>query len=128
METGRCRCGFLHYEYDTDVSEPEYGLRKQRHGRNSGCGKDEGTTREVEMYNYEKFFDAIHAANTDGADKDNTAGGDKGTSFKPFRWIRENVFGYRDGYEKYPADNNGVINEVTANTSKGLRGPECRLL
>lgn len=80
------------------------------------------------MYNYEKFFDAIHAANTDGADKDNTAGGDKDTSFKPFRGIRENVFGYRDGYEKYSADNNGVNTEVTANTSKGLRGPECRLL
>ena len=125
--------------------------------------EDEGTTREVEMYNYEKFFDAIHAANTDiwdddmhstftgdtmknypgqhwfetfyeqyqkddtdpghtkantdGADKDNTAGGDKDTSFKPFRWIRERVFGYRDGYEKYPADNNGVNTEVTANTS-----------
>ena len=125
--------------------------------------EDEGTTREVEMYNYEKFFDAIHAANTDiwdddmhstftgdamknypgqhwfktfyekyqkddtdpghtkantdGADKDGTAGGDKDTSFKPFRWIRENVFGYRDGYEKYPADNNGVNTEVTANTS-----------
>lgn len=125
--------------------------------------EDEGTTREVETYNYEKFFDAIHAANTDiwdddmhstytgdamknypgqhwfetfyekyqkddtdpghtkantdGADKDNTAGGDKDTSFKPFRWIRENVFGYRDGYEKYPADNNGVNTEVTTNTS-----------
>lgn len=125
--------------------------------------EDEGTTREVETYNYEKFFDAIHAANTDiwdddmhstytgdamknypgqhwfetfyekyqkddtdpdhtkantdGADKDNTAGGDKDTSFKPFRWIRERVFGYRDGYEKYPADNNGVNTEVTANTS-----------
>ena len=129
--------------------------------------EDEGTTREVEMYNYEKFFDAIHAANTDiwdddmhstftgdamknypgqhwfktfyekyqkddtdpghtkantdGADKDGTAGGDKDTSFKPFRWIRENVFGYRDGYEKYPADNNGVNTEVTANTSDFAR-------
>ena len=129
--------------------------------------EDEGTTREVEMYNYEKFFDAIHAANTDiwdddmhstftvdamknypgqhwfktfyekyqkddtdpghtkantdGADKDGTAGGDKDTSFKPFRWIRENVFGYRDGYEKYPADNSGVNTEVTANTSDFAR-------
>ena len=129
--------------------------------------EDEGTTREVETYNYEKFFDAIHAANTDiwdddmhstftgdamknnpgqhwfetfyeqyqkddadpghtkantdGADKDNTAGGDKDTSFKPFRWIRERVFGYRDGYEKYPADNNGVNTEVTANTSDFAR-------
>lgn len=129
--------------------------------------EDEGTTREVETYNYEKFFDAIHAANTDiwdddmhstytgdamknypgqhwfetfyekyqkddtdpghtkantdGADKDGTAGGDKDTSFKPFRWIWENVFGYRDGYEKYPADNNGVNTEVTANTSDFAR-------
>lgn len=129
--------------------------------------EDEGTTRKVETYNYEKFFDAIHAANTDvwdddmhstftgdamknypgqhwfktfyekyqkddtdpghtkantdGADQDHTAGGDRDTSFKPFRWIRENVFGYRDGYEKYPADNNGVNTEVTANTSDFAR-------
>ncbi len=117
----------------------------------------------IEAYNYEKFFDAIQAANTDiwdgdmhstftgdsmsnypgqrwfktfyekyqkddadrdhtlentdGADKDGTAGGDRDTSFKPFRWIREYVFGDRSGYEQYPAVNNGVNTEVTVNTS-----------
>ena len=122
-----------------------------------------GNTREVESYNYEKFFDAINAANTDiwdndmhstfdgdsmenypgqhwfetfyekyqkddtdpdhtientdGADADNMAGGDRDTSFKPFRWIREHVFGDRSDYEKYPAEHNGVNTEVTSSTS-----------
>ncbi|MSS36470.1 hypothetical protein [Clostridium porci] len=123
-----------------------------------------GATREVELYNYEKFFDAIHAANLDiwdddmhssftgtsmknypgqywfetfyekyqrddadpdhtmenidGADKDNTAGGDRDTSFKPFRWIRENVFGDRSDYEKYPAEHNGENTETSMSTSE----------
>lgn len=122
-----------------------------------------GATREIETYNYEKFFDAIHAANvdiwdddmhstftgdsmknypgqhwfetfyekyqrddadldhtlenTDGADPDNTAGGDRDTSFKPFRWIRENVFGDRTDYEKYPAEHNGANTETSMSTS-----------
>ena len=122
-----------------------------------------GNTREVESYNYEKFFDAISAANTDiwdndmhstfdgdsmenypgqhwfetfyekyqkddadpdhtlentdNADADNTAGGDRDTSFKPFRWIREHVFGDRSDYEKYPAEHNGVNTEVGSSTS-----------
>ena len=121
----------------------------------------------MEAYNYEKFFDAIQAANTDiwdddmhssftgnsmsnypgqhwfetfyekyqkddtdldhtlentdGADKDGTAGGDRDTSFKPFRWIREHVFGDRSGYEQYPAVNNGVNTEVVVNTSDYAR-------
>lgn len=134
-----------------------------------------GTT-SVEMYNYEKFFDAIQAANTDiwdndmystydgngmknypgqnwfetfyekyqmddadpdhstadanqdqvpdsvdKADADNTAGGDRDTSFKPFRWIRENVFGDRTDYEKYPAERNGNDTENTINTSDYAR-------
>lgn len=119
--------------------------------------------RQVELYNYEKFFDAIAAANTDiwdndmhstftgaamanypgqhwfetfyekyqkddadtdhtientdGADKDNTAGGDRDTSFKPFRWIREHMFGNRSDYENYPADHDGTNTEVTTSTS-----------
>lgn len=122
-----------------------------------------GATKEIETYNYEKFFDAIHAANvdiwdddmhstftgdsmknypgqhwfetfyekyqrddadpdhtlenTDGADPDNTAGGDRDTSFKPFRWIRENVFGDRTDYEKYPAEHNGANTETSMSTS-----------
>lgn len=126
-----------------------------------------GATREVETYNYEKFFDAIHAANvdiwdddmhstftgdsmknypgqhwfetfyekyqrddadpdhtlenTDGVDQDNTAGGDRDTSFKPFRWIRENVFGDRTDYEKDPAEHNGVNTETSMSTSDFAR-------
>ena len=126
-----------------------------------------GTTREVETYNYEKFFDAIHAANvdiwdddmhstftgdsmknypgqhwfetfyekyqrddadpdhtlenTDGVDQDNTAGGDRDTSFKPFRWIRENVFGDRTDYEKDPAEHNGANTETSMSTSDFAR-------
>lgn len=121
-------------------------------------------TRETETYNYEKFFDAVKAANTDvwdgdmhstfngtamknypgqhwfetfyekyqkddadkdhtlentdGADRDNTAGGDRDTSFKPFRWIREHVFGDRSDYESYPAALNGSNTEVGSSTSR----------
>lgn len=129
---------------------------------------EDGTgTISHEAYNYEKFFDAIQAANTDiwdddmystftgdsmsnypgqhwfetfyekyqkddadwdhtlentdGVDKDETAGGDRDTSFKPFRWIREHVFGDRSGYEQYPAVNNGENTEVTVNTSDYAR-------
>ena len=122
-----------------------------------------GTKYQAELYNYEKFFDAIATANadvwdndmhstytgtsmtnypgqhwfethyekyqkddadpdhtlknTDGADKDNTAGGDRDTSFKPFRWIREHAFGDRADYENYPAGHNGANTEVTSSTS-----------
>ena len=75
---------------------------------------------------YEKYqpddADRDHTlANTDGQDKDGTAGGDRDTSFKPFRWIREHVFGDRSGYEQYPAVNNGVNTEVIVNTSDWAR-------
>lgn len=125
---------------------------------------DNDATRAVEQYNYEKFFDAIAAANadiwdddmhstytgssmsnypgqhwhesfyekyqlddadenytienTDGVDADMTAGGDRSTSFKPFRWIRENVFGDRADYERYPASHNGANTETVSSTSK----------
>lgn len=126
-----------------------------------------GAGRQTETYNYEKFFDAIYAANTDiwdndmhstytgtamnnypgqhwfqtfyekyqkddadpdhtpentdGADQDNTAGGDRDTSFKPFPWIREHVFGNRADYETYPAGHGGANTEVIANTSEFAR-------
>ena len=160
------------YSYDgknTNTDETD----RINDGQNSGYTRiletrrvtmeDNDATREAEMYNYEKFFDAIAAANadiwdddmhstftgdsmanypgqhwfetfyekyqkddtdpdhtlenTDGADGDNTAGGDKDTSFKPFRWIRENLFGDRDDYEKYPAEHNGQNTEVGTSTS-----------
>lgn len=118
-----------------------------------------GKTRQVETYNYEKFFDAMAAANTDkwdndmwasnknypgqhwfdtfeeryqmddtdpdrtlanvdGADADGTAGGDHDTSFKPFQWIREHMFGTtQDAKDDYPAthDNDNLENRI--NTS-----------
>lgn len=126
-----------------------------------------GGDRQVELYNYEKFFDAINTANTDiwdndmhstytgtsmdnypgqhwfetfyetyqkddadpdhtlentdGADPDHTAGGDRDTSFKPFRWIREHVFGNRADYETYPAGHEGANTEVTTSTSDFAR-------
>lgn len=130
-------------------------------------GANTGYTRLLETrgedYNYDKFFDAIHAANTDiwdndmhstyngtgmanypgqhwfethyekyqmddadpdhtlantdGVDADGTAGGDRNTSFKPFRWIREHGFGDRSNYEKYPAEHNGVNTETNMSTS-----------
>lgn len=130
---------------------------------------EDGTAagRRAELYNYEKFFDAIAAANadiwdndmrstftgssmanypgqhwfetfyekyqkddadedhtienTDGADQDNTAGGDRDTSFKPFRWIREHVFGNRGDYETYPAVHEGANTEANSSTSDFAR-------
>lgn len=118
-----------------------------------------GKTREVEIYNYEKFFDAMIAANTDkwdndmytstknypgqhwfetfqekyqmddadpdrtlanvdGTDADGSAGGDRDTSFKPFSWIREKLFGAsQESMSTNPAvhDNGNLENKI--NTS-----------
>ena len=132
-----------------------------------------GQTREIQTYNYKKFFDAINAANTDkwdddmhssdknypgqnwfetlyekyqkddadpdhtientdGVDKDNTAGGDRNTSFKPFQWIRENIYkengeerDYYDGTANNPntenAKNTSVIAHENAEASDAVR-------
>lgn len=113
-----------------------------------------GQTREIQTYNYKKFFDAINAANTDkwdddmhssdknypgqnwfetlyekyqkddadpdhtientdGVDKDNTAGGDRDTSFKPFQWIREDI--YKENGEERDYYNGTANNENTEN-------------
>lgn len=125
--------------------------------------KEPGEDDNGVIYNYEKFFDALSAANTDvwdddmhttyagtsmhnypgqhweetyyekyqmddadpdhtientdGLDGDGTAGGDKDTSFKPIRWIRENVFGSRADYERYPAEKKGTYTENLKSTS-----------
>ncbi len=120
------------------------------------------SSAKVEQYNYEKFFDAIDAANadkwdddmhsskenypgqqwletfrekyqkddadadhtlanTDGVDADATAGGDRNTSFKPFQWVTEALFGNRVDYEKYPAEANGANVENRVNTSDYAR-------
>lgn len=57
--------------------------------------------------------------NTDKMDKHNTAGGDKDTSFKPFQWIRENIFGVsEEDKNNYPATHNNDNLENVSNTSK----------
>jgi len=164
------------YSYDgilRDRNRSDYLQDEQNHGytrllETSRQQIEDGTELiNHEAYNYEKFFDAIHAANTDiwdddmhstftensmsnypgqhwfetfyekyqkddtdrdhtlantdGADKDGMAGGDRDTSFKPFRWIREHVFGDRSGYGQYPAVNNGENTEVVVNTSNYAR-------
>ena len=56
--------------------------------------------------------------NTDGIDKDNTAKGDKNTSFKPFAWIKENIFGNSENDKnKYPVIHNNENTENGSNTS-----------
>ena len=72
---------------------------------------------------YEKYqrddADTDHTIeNTDGTDKDNTAGGDHDTSYKPFQWIRETIF-KENGEEKdyYNGAANNVNIENTINTS-----------
>ena len=164
------------YSYDgilRDRNRSDYLQDEQNHGytrllETQRIQIEDGTELiNHEAYNYEKFFDAIRAANTDiwdndmhstftgssmsnypgqhwfetfyekyqlddtdkdytlantdGADKDGTAGGDRDTSFKPFRWIREHVFGDRNGYIQYPAVNNGENTEVVVNTSDQAR-------
>lgn len=60
--------------------------------------------------------------NTDGIDKDNTAKGDKNTSFKPFAWIKENIFGNSENDKnKYPVIHNNENTENNSNTSDKAR-------
>ena len=60
--------------------------------------------------------------NTDGIDKDNTAKGDKNTSFKPFAWIKENIFGNSENDKnKYPVIHNNENIENNSNTSDKAR-------
>ncbi len=126
-----------------------------------------GGSRTAKSYNYEKFFDAIYAANQDvwdndmhttytgeamdndpgqhwfetfyekyqkddrdpdhtlenmdGTDSDRSAGGDRDTSFKPFRWIREHLYGDHSDYGNYPAKHNGVNTETDKSTSEFAR-------
>lgn len=74
---------------------------------------------------YEKFQkdDADDAPdNTDGIDKDGTAGGDRDKSFKPFAWIREHIFkqgGEEKDYYNGTANNNYIENII--NTSDYAR-------
>ena len=74
---------------------------------------------------YEKFQkdDADDVPdNTDGIDKDGTAGGDRDKSFKPFAWIREHIFkqgGEEKDYYNGAANNDYIENII--NTSDYAR-------
>lgn len=74
---------------------------------------------------YEKFQkdDADDVPdNTDGIDKDGTAGGDRDKSFKPFTWIREHIFkqgGEEKDYYNGAANNDYIENII--NTSDYAR-------
>ena len=59
--------------------------------------------------------------NMDGTDSDRSAGGDRDTSFKPFRWIREHLYGDHSDYGNYPAKHNGVNTETDKSTSEFAR-------
>lgn len=72
-----------------------------------------GKTRNVEGYNYEKFYDAIWVANTHKWDQNHA----KSTSFKPFAYIREHVFGINGGEKENPVDHNNPSIETNSNTS-----------
>ena len=57
--------------------------------------------------------------NTDGIDKDNTAKGDKNTSFKPFAWIKEGIYGKSESDKnKYDVVHNNENVENESNTSE----------
>jgi hypothetical protein len=90
-----------------------------------------------EAYNYEKFFDAVHVANIDKWDSDMISGTDnypgqnwfdtfddqyqkedENTSYKPFQWIREKLFGSTfDSASEYPAVHDNINVENKKNTS-----------
>lgn len=75
-----------------------------------------------EMYQKDDADAAHTIENTDSADKDNTAGGDRDKSFKPFAWIREHIF-KQNGEEKdyYNGTANNEYIENIINTSDYAR-------
>lgn len=77
----------------------------------------DGQTREVENYNYDKFFDALQTANHDKWDRKDNAS----TSHKPFAFIRELIFGTAGGEKAYPAVHNNSETENRVNTSEAAR-------
>ncbi|WP_349944904.1 SpaA isopeptide-forming pilin-related protein [Lacrimispora sp. BS-2] len=76
--------------------------------------KDEsGNDREVNRYNYEKFFEAIKVANDDKWDR--TENGS--SSFKPFAFIKQLLFGTGGAEKQYPAIHNNLDMRNSINTS-----------
>lgn len=77
----------------------------------------EGNELSVSRPNYEKFFDAVSAANQDKWDKE----GNESTSFKPFAFIRSLLFGTGGAEADYPAGHNNPVVRNEANTSKAAK-------
>ncbi|GLB27171.1 hypothetical protein LXJ15735_34120 [Lacrimispora xylanolytica] len=77
--------------------------------------KDEaGNDREISGYNYEKFFDGIKVANEDKWDRTDNGS----TSFKPFAWIKQLLFGTAGGQKEYPFIHNNLNMRNNINTSE----------
>lgn len=84
--------------------------------------------KKTSNYPGQKWFDTFNAKyqkndngddlnRTDKNDSDNSAGGDSDTSFKPFAFIREKIFGTDNAKKKYKfkADNEFIENEINTN-------------
>lgn len=68
-------------------------------------------------YNYDKFFDAIKVANEDQWDRTDK----ETTSFKPFAFIKNLLFGTAGGEKEYPAVRNNSDIENRINTSDSAK-------
>ena len=69
--------------------------------------------RNISVYNYEKFFDAINVANADKWDHTENSS----TSFKPFALIKKFLFGTGGAENQYPAGYNNAEIKNEINTS-----------
>jgi uncharacterized surface anchored protein len=70
--------------------------------------------RNISVYNYEKFFDAINVANADKWDHTENSS----TSFKPFALIKKFLFGTGGAENQYPAGHNNAEIKNEINTSE----------
>lgn len=105
------------YSYDADgwlKEEPNPGYIRLLENTTRTTEDGAGKTKQIEAYNYEKFFDAIAVSNHDKWDRKE----DGSTSFKPFSFIRELIFGTDGGENKYPASHNNHKVENMVNTSE----------
>lgn len=69
--------------------------------------------RNISIYNYDKFFDAINVANADKWDHTENSS----TSFKPFALIKKLLFGTGGAENQYPAGHNNAEIKNNINTS-----------
>lgn len=70
--------------------------------------------RNISVYNYEKFFNAINVANADKWDHTENSS----TSFKPFALIKKLLFGTGGAENQYPAGHNNAEIKNNINTSE----------